>query len=437
MVSTATRARAKIVEIMPAAMPATGPVKILMASHSHPQLSKGGSEIAAFQLFTALKSRTEYEPWFLGCVRDPAQHKLGITLSQPFSEREYLYSAGAFDWFKFANQDPKFPGEFRQLLKRLQPEIVHFHHYLNFGVEAFLHVREVLPQSRIILTLHEFLALCHNYGQMVTKQSRSLCHESSPTRCVGCFENLEAADFFLRNSYIRRFFELVDHFIAPSHFLAERYIAWGIEARRMSVIENVIMPTAGEVRKPRHERDLLRIGFFGQISLLKGINVVFETADLLLERKIDHIVFEIHGDYRGQPPEFQEDFLQRMAKPRRNLSFHGAYDQQRVDGLVQSMDLILVPSIWWENSPVVIQEALRNRRPVICSDIGGMAEKVRDGVDGFHFPVGSSPALASLLVRLAASPTALSDVATTMRTPELVDQVVDRHLQLYASGITA
>jgi glycosyltransferase involved in cell wall biosynthesis len=435
--STATYVRADTGEVARGVTPPACPVKILMASHSHPQLSKGGSEIAAFQMFTALKSRTEYEPWFLGCVRDPAQQKIGTTLSQPFSDREYMYSAGAFDWFKFANQDPKFPGEFRELLKRLQPQIVHFHHYLNLGVEAFLHVREVLPKCRIIVTLHEYLAVCHHYGQMVTKQSRSLCHEASPTRCAGCFEDHEATDFFLRNQYIRRFFELVDHFVAPSNFLAQRYIAWGIEPRRMSVIENVIMPATGEVCMPRHGRDLLRVGFFGQISLLKGINVLFETADLLLERKINQIVFEIHGDYRGQPTEFQEDFLKRMGTARRNVSFHGAYDQERVDGLMQSMDLILVPSIWWENSPVVIQEALRNRRPVICSDIGGMAEKVRDGVDGFHFPVGSAPALASLLVRLADSQTALTDVHTTMRAPESVGHVVDRHLQLYALGVTA
>ena len=68
---------------------------------------------------------------------------------------------------------------------------------------------------------------------------------------------------------------------------------------------------------------------------------------------------------------------------------------------MNSVDLVLVPSIWWENSPMVIQEALRNRRPVVCSDIGGMAEKVVDGRDGFSFPVGNPVALASLLRRLA------------------------------------
>ena len=52
------------------------------------------------------------------------------------------------------------------------------------------------------------------------------------------------------------------------------------------------------------------------------------------------------------------------------------------------IDWVVVPSIWWENSPLVIQEAFLHGRPVICSDIGGMAEKVRHGVDGLHFRVG-------------------------------------------------
>ena len=54
----------------------------------------------------------------------------------------------------------------------------------------------------------------------------------------------------------------------------------------------------------------------------------------------------------------------------------------------------MVPSIWWENSPLVIQEAFFHRRPVICSDVGGMAEKVTDGVDGIHFRVGDAFSLA-------------------------------------------
>lgn len=410
-------------------------LKILIASHSHPQISKGGAEIAAFQLYMALHEKPGYETWFLGCVRDQLNQKLGATISQPFSDREYVYSAGAFDWFKFSNRDPNFPREFRQLLRRLKPTVVHFHHYINYGVEAFHHVRETLPECKIVVTLHEYLALCHHFGQMVTKANRSLCYEATPTRCSGCFKDITPSDFFLRKLYIQRFFGLVDHFVSPSEFLAERYVEWGVPKERMSVIENVTMPVAA--RQPtaeiRENDDLLRVGFFGQVSFLKGINTLFEAAEIMEERKVDNIFFEVYGDYSGQPAEFQAEFLARLAKTGRNVKFYGSYDQSRVDRLMQAVDVVVVPSNWWENSPVVIQEALRNRRPVICSDIGGMAEKVRHGIDGFHFPVGNSVALASLLLKLAQSPGLLADLEKTMRQPSTVDQIRDRHAQLYAS----
>jgi glycosyltransferase involved in cell wall biosynthesis len=113
--------------------------------------------------------------------------------------------------------------------------------------------------------------------------------------------------------------------------------------------------------------------------------------------------------------------------------FHGAYDQERVDELMQCVDVVLIPSIWWENSPVVIQEALRNRRPIVCSDIGGMAEKVRDGIDGFHFPVGNSIALTSLLVRLAKAPARLKAITASMHVPVASTEIIAQHEQLYGA----
>jgi len=414
------------------------PIGVLMAAHSHPKISKGGAEIAAYALFSALAKSPDFDLHFLGCVRDEINQKLGATISQPFSEREYLYSGGSFDWFKFSNTDPNFPREFRALLKKLQPQVVHFHHYINFGVEAFLHVKEVLPDCRIVLTLHEYLALCHHYGQMVTKQNTTLCYESDPLRCTRCFKEVTPSDFFLRKLYIQRFYDLVDHFIAPSNFLADRYIAWGINKERISTMENLIPPVQSEYVSPsKNKGELIRIGFFGQISKLKGINVLLEAAEILEEREAHNVVVEIFGDYSGQPPEFQSDFLARLEKVGRNVKFHGPYDQNRVDRLMQAVDAVIVPSIWWENSPVVIQEALRNRRPLICSDIGGMAEKVRDGIDGFHFPVGNSVALASLLLNIAATPAQLADIDRTIRVPDPVQKATDRYADLYTSLILA
>jgi glycosyltransferase involved in cell wall biosynthesis len=411
------------------------PLKVLVAAHSHPRVSKGGAEIASYQLFEDLRSRPEYRVWFLGCSREARFEKPGATFSQPFGPDEYLYAAAGFDWFRFANLDPRFPETFRDLLRELDPDVVHFNHYAVFGVEALLHVRRTLPRARIVLTLHEYLAVCNHYGQMVTKPDRALCHKASPEGCTQCFPELATADFHLRERYIKRFFSLVDQFISPSRFLAERYIAWGVPAEKMSVIENLV-PAA---RPPNRERAArrpgpLRVGYFGQISGLKGIDVLLDAAEVLEEAEETAVTIEIFGEYRGQPPEFQAHFLERIGKIGRNVTIRGAYDSERVDDLMRGVDAIVIPSVWWENSPVVIEEALRNRRPILCSDIGGMAEKVRDGLDGFHFPAGDVMALASLLTDLAANRDMLASLDATLRPAANPIDVAARHRAVYEAA---
>jgi glycosyltransferase involved in cell wall biosynthesis len=407
------------------------PLRVLVASHSHPEVSNGGAEIAAFQLYKGLAARDDCEAWFLGCDRNAGADKPGALLSQPFSANEYLYATGTFDWFKFANRDPRFRGEIERLFSGLAPDIVHFHHYINFGVEVFAHLKRVAPACKIVLTLHEYLAICNHYGQMVTKGHRNLCYEATPQRCQNCFPEFGKSDFFLRKLYIERFFGLVDMFVAPSQFLADRYIAWGIPAEKMAVLENLMPPSAPVPAAMLPADGMLRLGFFGQISSLKGIDVIFDAATLLAKDHIDSVSFEIFGDYRGQPPEFQAAFLARLEKAGANIRFNGPYDRPRVNRLMQSVHAILVPSVWWENSPVVIQEALRNKRPVICSDIGGMAEKVRDGIDGFHFAAGNPIALAILIRQLAENRALLADLTASLSgMPEHATSIED-YLGLY------
>ena len=415
----------------PAARSGLRRTRVLVASHSHPDVSAGGGEIAAFQLFRALQARSDCEAWFLGCDRTMAAERPGAVLSQPFSSAEYIYGTGAFDWFKLANPDPKFRGEIERLFLQLAPDVVHFHHYINFGVEVFAHLRRVLPRCRIVLTLHEYLAICHHFGQMVTTRHNSLCYRSGSAPCHDCFPDHGRSDFFLRYRYIERYFALVDVFIAPSRFLADRYIAWGIPAAKLVVLEN-LMPAAQPAPAMRvAAEETLRIGFFGQISGLKGMDVLLDAASVLEAEGVAGISFDIFGDYRSQPPAFQTAFLAKLSAAGRNVQFHGPYDRAHVDRLMRSVHAVLVPSIWWENSPVVIQEALRNRRPVICSDIGGMAEKVRDGIDGFHFPAGNAMALTGLLRRLAADRTRLVALADKMTGQPTSPATVSDFLDLY------
>ena len=91
-------------------------------------------------------------------------------------------------------------------------------------------------------------------------------------------------------------------------------------------------------------------------------------------------------------------------------------------------DWVVVPSIWFENAPLVILEAFRHRRPVICGGIGGMAELVTDGVDGLHAPVGDPAGLAAVLRRAAEEPGLWDRLVAGIRPPPDLDVAARRHL---------
>lgn len=457
--------------------------RVLILTHSHPKLTSGGAEIAAGTLFQGLRAYSELKTWFLGCSHKPQTGRIGINLTQPFGEDDFLYQlGGSFDHFKFANRDPNFPRMFTELLAELQPDILHFHHYTNFGVEAMAIAKRALPACKIVLTLHEYLAICHNYGQMVKTKTYHLCESESPLDCQNCFPEIGARDFFLRKKYIKAFFEDVDLFTAPSFFLAERYIAWGVSRDKIVVQENVppvrpidsqqgaqsqqfevsseaqqpavkintaFEPTSGELGMEGTWADFinsedarlaapsranpLRLGFFGQMSPLKGIIVLLAAARRLADLKTANIQIEIHGDYSNQPPEFQEAVRKGLKEAGHNVRYCGPYRNVQVNKLMQAVDAVVVPSIWWENSPVVIQEAYTNGKPVICSNIGGLAEKVRPGIDGFWFDVGDGDSLASLLLKLAHRPELLARSASTLRRPRKTSEAIDGYVEIYRS----
>ena len=411
----------------------TGKLRILVVSHMDPRLAHGGAEIAAFQLYQKLKARPDTEALFLAASPGLVEPRDGVALIQPHAPDNYLYTMRAFDHFNFSNADEGLTVELIELLQEFRPDAVHLHHYTNFGLETLFTIRRVLPQAEIIVTLHEFLAICNHFGQMLKRPSMTLCSKSGPLDCAKCFPEYSPQDFFLREMFIKRFFRLVDHFVSPSHFLAERYIAWGIERERISVIENGVPHLMERGTKPYPDmKGGVTFAMFGQISKLKGFELVCEAAAELADAK--NVRIEIHGDYSTQPPQFQDEVRARLEKLPANVEFAGPYANADVDRLMQSVHAVLVPSIWWENSPVVIQEAFANRRPVICSDIGGMAEKVRDGIDGFHFRARSSHALASLLRGLASEPQLLRAAQASIVPPPSIEETSAQLIRLYRGG---
>jgi glycosyltransferase involved in cell wall biosynthesis len=112
----------------------------------------------------------------------------------------------------------------------------------------------------------------------------------------------------------------------------------------------------------------------------------------------------LHGaNLEWQSEEFQEKFFGLVDETKDNVTFVGKYDKGKLPSLMEDVDWIIVPSIWWENSPLVIQEAFMYGRPVICSGIGAMAEKVTDGVNGLHFRAGDPKSLAQTIQKAVES----------------------------------
>jgi glycosyltransferase involved in cell wall biosynthesis len=82
----------------------------------------------------------------------------------------------------------------------------------------------------------------------------------------------------------------------------------------------------------------------------------------------------------------------------------GQYDRADIAKLMARVDWVVIPSIWWETGPLTVGEAFQHGRPVICSDMGGMSEKVTDGVNGLYFRRGDADELADVIDRAATTP---------------------------------
>jgi len=255
------------------------------------------------------------------------------------------------------------------------------------------------------------MAICNNEGQMVKPAKKpdslalqELCYESSPAACSNCFANKAPQDFFLRKQFIQSHFEVVDRFIAPSHFLAQRYIDWGLNGDRIEVIENLLdadesVDALPIVTKERAPNDRLNLAFFGQINRFKGIEVLFKALALLPTNARK----QLHVTINGSGLEHQHEIFRAMVEKYINalsacVSFRGRYTSRELPSLMAASDWVVTPSTWWENSPVVILEAKKYGVPVICSNIGGMAEKITHGDTGRHFLARREESLAEQIL---------------------------------------
>ncbi|WP_279478801.1 glycosyltransferase [Aureimonas sp. SK2] len=374
-----------------------GAPKVAVISHSHPSLSKGGAEISAYALFRGLR-QIGVDAIYIGACASSTRHRLAFA-----DENEFAVFHDAERYDHFYHLAPRsVSDQLVEILTREGVTLANFHHFYHLGLGTLRAVK-AMPGMRTYLTIHEFLAICQNHGQMITRQARILCEGASNEACATCFPEHLRSQFAMRRDTMLDSFGDFDGFVSPSRFLADRFTDWGLDAARMSVIENGLLAMAEPIRKPKRDKSWT-FGFFGQINPFKGVDVLLDVADLIGADKAlaSSMRLRIHGNLIGQTAEFTERF-EKSLKTHPFLSYAGAYDNRSVHRLMSECDYVVIPSKWWENSPVVIQEAFGASAPVICTGIGGMAEKVPDGVAGLHFRLGDAADLLRAL-RLAADP---------------------------------
>ncbi|WP_051212551.1 glycosyltransferase [Rubritepida flocculans] len=391
------------------------PRHVCIIAHAHPEHSKGGGETAAWRQAEALRAAG----WRVSFVA--ASPELGAQAARrptPTVWRhgpdEYLYPFDGMTPDRLAWRDAGRRRALLDFLAGLGASAYHFHHYWRVGADLILALRKARPEARLVMTLHEMLAICLNHGQMVRTQGGELCEEARPLSCLGCFPEETIERLVIRRALLLQALRACDRFVYPSAFLRARYEAWGLPAARGLVLENPL--SAAMMAAPRARADTpgieTRFAFFGQATPFKGLDLLL-NAFALARAEQPGLHLTLNGASAEAVAALHPGLAPLIEELGPALAFGGRYRARDVLPLMRAAGWVVVPSRWWENSPMVIQEAKRAGTPLIVADVGGMAEKVRPGLDGLHFRFGSVADLARALLE-AADPARRAAIAATL-----------------------
>lgn len=350
-----------------------------------------------------------------------------------------------------------------QILDAVQPDVVHVHNLLNLSLDLprLAHA----ANAAVVATLHDYTLVCPSGGQRIHRAANYVCHEIEPERCATCFGEspfysqmatghiaaaapaprtlqrigraasrrlpmvtdwavrrvgrstmapVSASDIKTRLDHARLVFGEVDLFVSPSPSLAHEYRKLGVSESKLRVSDYGFRSLAKPSRRTADQDLSLRLGYVGSVVWHKGAHVLLDAVRRLPGRGW---TLKIFGSTEVAPTYVAS--LKRAAAGL-PVEFMGQFDHgAEADNVFSEIDVLVVPSIWLENSPLVIHEAFMAGVPVIGSRLGGTADLVRDGENGLLYEPTSPTALAEAIRRLMGDPdrvAALSAAAPAVKT---------------------
>lgn len=239
-----------------------------------------------------------------------------------------------------------------------------------------------------------------------------------------------------RPSWMRRQMNRIDLVLAPSHIVRTMLVRNGLDAGRVRMLPYGIALGSIERCTNRGQGEVLRVGFIGSLYEHKGPHLLVQAVrDLSPDLPVELLIYGRPDPALSSAPYFGS--LKKLIGDDPRIELCGPFPNERVGQVLSTFDVLVVPSVWYENTPVVIYEALAAGCPVVASDTQGIAEIVSHECNGLLFPKGDVTALGAVLKRLANDRALLGRLASGTQTPQSVPQHVSRLEELYCEVIDA
>ena len=416
----------------PERSPPPAALKVLFVIHQFLPKHVAGTEVYTAGLMRELKN-AGHGVALLTCEahheRRPFERLRRTFESIPVHEVVQNYK---WDSFESTYDCPPMDAIFESVLDEERPDVLHVQH-LHYFSANFLQIaaRRGIP---VVYTLHDYILLCARDGQL-RRADGELCRTAVPEKCADCIAHHRPAPGHVparlrafgegdgRSALVREALSrvraglpaLVDQseaagrevyvaaaaerltawrhavadvalFISPSNFLRDLYVESGmIPASKIMVSDNGHDTGRFAGMPPRVRGPRLRIGYIGTIGEHKGLHLLVEALNAFADDE------RVEAAIWGHLEAF-EDYRARLLDMNRNprTTFRGTFANERIAEVLAEIDVLVVPSLWWENSPLTVHEAALARLPVIVSDQGGLAEYVEEGVNGLRFFMGDA-----------------------------------------------
>ncbi|PDW04396.1 glycosyltransferase family 4 protein [Candidatus Viridilinea mediisalina] len=428
-------------------------MNILLAIHHFPPSYSAGAELYTYRLALWLVAHGHTVQ--VVCIETLADDQAaGVRAEYEVYQgipvwRLHLGLRGAHPEWPYKN--PMVAAWLAEHLCSERPDLLHLHsgYLIGAGVLEVAHAH-ALPS---MVTLHDYWFLCPRITLL--RGDDEVCHAipENPAGCAWCLRleqrrhrlpdrwshgaagwawmalasRPEAGQQAARRAYVQQTLRLAQMAIAPSRFLAGRF-AGLIDPERLRVVRLGMDAQGLSNAAPPFTSPTLRLAYIGQIAPHKGVHVLIEALQRLPQSGRP-LSLALHGGLTSFPAYVRQLKAQIRNDPRITLA--GPFSSDQAATVLGAADVVVVPSIWYENSPLVILEAHASGRPVITSALGGMAELVHNEVDGLHFRPGDAGDLARQIERLRNDPALLNHLQAGIRPAVSVDQEMRQLMGLY------